>query len=89
MSHPSEITTASAAPDVEATIRSIFETLFSRTFGASPIQRTEVDDWDSLKHVELILVVEDEFDVRFDESEFADLDSLAAIVRAVEGRRRG
>jgi acyl carrier protein len=79
----------SQTPDVETTIRSIFETLFSRSFSASPIERAEMDDWDSLKHVELILVVEDEFGVRFDESEFPELDSLAAFVQAVERCQRG
>jgi acyl carrier protein len=82
-------TKAAPAPDVEATVRSIFETVFRRSFGAAPIARVEVDDWDSLRHVELILVVEDEFGVSFDESEFADLDSLAAIVHAVEDRQLG
>jgi acyl carrier protein len=88
MTGSSKITTAASGPDVEATVRSIFETVFSRSFPPSPIHRLDVDDWDSLRHVELILVVEDEFDVRFDESEFGGLDSLAAIVQAVEDRRR-
>jgi acyl carrier protein len=89
MTESREITTAALAADVEATVRSVFETVFSRGFPASPIQRADVDDWDSLKHVELILVVEDEFGVRFDESEFAELNSLAAIVQAVESRKHG
>ena len=89
MNEPSGVTTAAPAPDVEATVRSIFETVFSRSFSASPIVRADMDEWDSLRHVELILVVEDEFGVLFDESEFAGLDSLAAIVRAVENRMPG
>lgn len=88
MTEPGPIT-AAPAPEVEATVRAIFETVFSRSFGAAPIARADLPDWDSLRHVELILVVEDEFGVRFDESQFAELDSLAAIVDAVENRQLG
>jgi acyl carrier protein len=89
MSEPSQITTASKATDAEASIRAIFETVFSRSFPVAAISRVDLAEWDSLRHVELILVVEEEFGVRFDESEFAGLASLATIVQAVESRQRG
>jgi len=47
------------------------------------IRRTSVDQWDSLKHMEIVFALEDRYDVRFDESEFAELDSPAAIARAL------
>jgi len=48
-----------------------------------PERPTEVG-WDSIKHVELVLLLEEEFDVRFGEDEIPSLDSLGAIVNAVE-----
>jgi acyl carrier protein len=45
------------------------------TFGTEP--------WDSLRHVELIFSIEDEFGVRFEEAELPNLTSLDALVKAV------
>jgi acyl carrier protein len=47
------------------------------------IARERIDQWDSLKHMEIVFALEDRYDVRFDESEFSELDSPAAIARAV------
>ena len=46
---------------------------------AAPLRRMDVAEWDSLKHVEIVFALEDEFDVQFDESEFALMDSSATI----------
>jgi acyl carrier protein len=45
------------------------------------ISRESIDRWDSLKHMEIVFALEDRYDVRFDEAEFAELDSPAAITR--------
>jgi acyl carrier protein len=45
------------------------------------INRESIDWWDSLKHMEIVFALEDRYDVRFDEAEFAELDSPAAITR--------
>lgn len=37
-------------------------------------------DWDSLKQVEILLVLEEEFNIRYTEEEFAQLDTAADIV---------
>lgn len=47
------------------------------------IRRASVDQWDSLKHMEIVFALEDRYGVRFDESEFAELDSPAAIAGAL------
>lgn len=47
------------------------------------VARASVDQWDSLKHMEIVFALEDRYGVRFDESEFAELDSPAAIARAL------
>jgi acyl carrier protein len=40
--------------------------------------------WDSIRHLELVFALEDQFGVRFEASEMAAMDSLDSIVRALE-----
>ena len=46
--------------------------------------RAEVVGWDSLKHMEIVFALEDRYGVQFDESEFAALDSPAAIAATLQ-----
>ncbi len=43
--------------------------------------------WDSVRHLTLILAVEDAFGITFDESQIAELTNFAALRAAVEQRR--
>lgn len=51
---------------------------------ATPFSREEQPVWDSLKHVEIIFMLEDEFGVQFSEEDFAALNSVEAIVERVK-----
>ncbi len=45
----------------------------------------DIKTWDSLKHINLVLALEDEFDIHFDEAEIPSLVNfriIAATVRA-------
>ncbi|MEW6132911.1 MAG: acyl carrier protein [Pseudomonadota bacterium] len=48
--------------------------------------RSDNPVWDSLKHVEVIFMLEDEFGVQFAEEEFALLSSAEDITKLVESR---
>jgi acyl carrier protein len=50
-------------------------------------ERANTSEWDSLKHMEIVFALEDRYDVRFDESEFDALDSVASIAAAVARHR--
>jgi len=50
---------------------------------ASELRRADIEQWDSLKHMEIIFALEDRYGVQFDESEFLSLDSPAAIALAL------
>jgi acyl carrier protein len=52
------------------------------------VYRASTPSWVSLKHIELVFSLEDACDVKFDGEERSQLDSLDAIVTAVE-RNRG
>lgn len=47
-------------------------------------KREELPNWDSLKHMELILRLEEQFDVRFSIREVAGIQSLDDIARIIE-----
>ena len=53
----------------------------------STLSRTELAEWDSLKHMELIFALEDRYGVQFDESEFPLLTSTGAIAAALRRHR--
>lgn len=40
--------------------------------------------WDSLMHIELIITLENEFDITFKEDELAELTSVFRIIDAIE-----
>lgn len=52
-------------------------------------RRSQVAAWDSLKHIELVFALEDELELRFEEDELATLDSVQAIVAAIEAKTSG
>jgi len=45
----------------------------------------DVADWDSIAHVQIILMLEEEFGLRIDPDVAADAKSVAALARAVGG----
>ncbi|EXI73308.1 MAG TPA: acyl carrier protein [Candidatus Accumulibacter phosphatis] len=45
--------------------------------------RKSCQAWDSLKHMHLVLALEEEFGIEFDDAEIADLNSAAALLDAV------
>ena len=45
-----------------------------------------VEYWDSLKHMSLVLALEEEFDVLFSDGEVAKLDSIGSILTVVESK---
>ena len=56
--------------------------------GENPCRESE-PGWDSLKHVELVFLLEDYFNVRFTEADMAELNDASSIVRALEEKRSG
>ena len=48
------------------------------------VSRDSESNWDSLKHVQLILMLEEQFGIQFSEEEMGSLRDSDGIVRAVE-----
>jgi acyl carrier protein len=45
---------------------------------------SSIDNWDSLRHINLIVSLEEEFDVEFDEEEIIELMDLKSIIEKIE-----
>jgi acyl carrier protein len=68
-------------------------TIVARVLRISPqevpdARRGEHEDWNSLKHIEIVFQVEEELAVQFEEAEIAELRDVESIVAAVD-RVRG
>jgi acyl carrier protein len=73
---------------VQQEVRQILETVLHRRLAQGEnVTRSTEPAWDSLQHVEILLAVEGACDVRFDEDEMGQLDSLDLLVESVERHR--
>jgi len=48
----------------------------------------DIPGWDSVGHLSLCGALEEAFDIRFNASELADMDSVRAIVAVIGGKKR-
>lgn len=48
------------------------------------LSRDTTPEWDSLRHIEIMLAIEDEFGISLGEDEFAALNSVDAICQRVD-----
>jgi acyl carrier protein len=76
------------ADDVDARIRSILAEVFGlNPADVGPDTSTDtVPAWDSLQHLTVVLSLEEEFDVHFDDEETVSLVSFPLIVAIVNER---
>ena len=46
----------------------------------------EIDEWDSLSHIQLVLQIEKEFSIKFSLGELQDLKNIQGLVKLVESK---
>jgi acyl carrier protein len=67
-------------------------TIFGEVFDEDDIQMTpelsakDVDGWDSLTHIRLILTVEKAFGIKFSTSEIGKLENVGGLVALIKSR---
>ena len=67
--------------EIERTVRGVLETAFGRALPpGADVQRQQEPGWDSVKHIEVLFMVEEELGIQFEPEEMAALDGLSAIV---------
>ena len=71
--------------EILAKLTGIFRDVFDdETLVARPeMTAHEVDRWDSLSHIDMILLVEEAFGIRFRTREIADLMNVGDLVRLI------
>jgi acyl carrier protein len=72
-------------PEILSKLTGIFRDVFDdETLVARPeMTAHEVDRWDSLSHMDMILLVEEAFGIRFRTREIADLMNVGDLVRLI------
>lgn len=53
------------------------------------ISRDNTPEWDSLKHIALVMALEEEFEIAFDVEEIEAMTTYADVVRILRGKSRG
>lgn len=72
-------------PEIYSAIQDIFPSLFpKRTITVTPeLSARDVVGWDSMKQVELIMAVEERFDIMFKPKDIENLNSIGDLVAAI------
>jgi acyl carrier protein len=72
-------------PEIQAAVAELLSITVGRQIRPKEaVTRDSEASWDSLKHVELIFMLEERFGVQFGEQEMAELRSSDRIVQAIE-----
>ena len=65
----------------------VFNNVFKGTIDFScELSRETESKWDSLKHIEFLVALEKEFDLRFDGSDATEMNSINKIISIIEHR---
>jgi len=77
-------------PDTEGLIRATLAKVLQVSPNDIPadVSRKNFPAWDSLRHMNLMLALEDEFQIEFSDREIADLDSLRALANCLQAKRQ-
>jgi len=76
--------------EVESAVRSMLEIVLKRPVGADEdVARENEEAWDSVRHIELLFMLEEEFEFTFSEDEMAELNTSGEIVDQVVARTSG
>lgn len=73
--------------DTQSQIRAELARMFGDLPAAGDIRREDLPAWDSLRHVDLIFLIEEVFGIQLSEDEMARADSLLALTAIVDQHR--
>jgi len=74
-------------PQIYAQLTEVFQDVFDDSIDVTPeLSAKDVDGWDSLTHIRLILTVEKAFRVRFTTSEIGKLENVGGLVALIKSR---
>jgi acyl carrier protein len=75
-------------PQIYARLTEIFQDVFDEdSIKVTPeLSAKDVDGWDSLTHIRLILTVEKAFKIKFSTSEIGKLENVGDLVKLIQAR---
>jgi acyl carrier protein len=75
-------------PQIYARLVEVFERVFDDdSIAVTPeLSAKDVDGWDSLAHIRLILTVEKAFKIKFSTSEIGKLENVGDLVKLIKAR---
>ena len=73
-----------AGDDIRARLRELLAEVLGAPLSDGEVSRETMPTWDSLRHVEVIFAVEEEFEVHLGKEEMVRATSLSALVELVE-----
>ena len=47
-----------------------------------------ISNWDSLRHIQLVVSLEEEFEIEFSDSEITEITNFASIVKVIESKKK-
>lgn len=69
-------------------VQEIFRQVFDDDAAVSPqTGRTEVDGWDSVAQVKLVLAIEEQFGIQFTEDEVSSIETVGGFLQAIEAHK--
>jgi len=81
------MTDAEIMPRLVEVVRAVFD---NESLAISPDTSAEdVEEWDSVQHIRLILAVEDAFGIRFSTSEVMDLQVVGDLINRIASKMKG
>ena len=70
---------------MEKQIAQMFSQIFEKEINAGDDFSAETEEmWDSMKHIEIIMTLEDELDISFDPEDIPNMKSLSKIIEKVK-----
>lgn len=72
---------------MEQKILDILRNVFKLETVDKTCSQTTCEKWDSLNHLNLIVELEDEFDLEFEPEEIAEMKSFEAIKKTIESKQ--
>lgn len=78
-------------PQIYARLTDVFQDVFDEdSFQVTPkLSAKDVDGWDSLTHIRLLLTIEKEFKIKFTTSEIGRLENVGDLVALIEAKTNG
>ena len=47
-----------------------------------------ISNWDSLRHIQLVVSLEEEFEIEFNDSEITEITNFASIAKVIESKKK-